>query len=131
MIGKGNKLYSILRNKCPRCHEGEFFENPKAYSWKQLGQTKKECSNCHLDFVPEPGFYFGAAYVSYGLGVALFVATFLLVYWFVPEPPAWLYVVCMVGATLILTPVNFRLSRIIYINIFHSYKSDYGIKKAA
>ena len=125
MFGKGNKLYSIIKKKCPRCHEGEFFVNDRAYRMKDLGLTHPKCSNCQLNFVPEPGFYFGAAYVSYGLGVALFVATFLLVYWFVPEPPTWLYVVVMVSATLILAPVNYRMSRIIYINLFHSYSKDF------
>ncbi len=26
MFGEGTKLYSILRMKCPRCHEGDFFK---------------------------------------------------------------------------------------------------------
>ena len=29
MIKKGTKLYSILKLKCPHCHEGEFFEGKK------------------------------------------------------------------------------------------------------
>ena len=34
----------------------------------------KECAACGEDFEREPGFYFGAAYVSYALTVALWVA---------------------------------------------------------
>ena len=26
MLGKGTKLYSILRLKCPRCQEGDFYK---------------------------------------------------------------------------------------------------------
>ena len=28
MFRKGNKIYSILRGKCPRCHQGNFFKYP-------------------------------------------------------------------------------------------------------
>ena len=26
MLKKGTKIYSVLRGKCPRCHEGGFFK---------------------------------------------------------------------------------------------------------
>ena len=69
---KGTKLYSIFKLKCPKCHEGEFFES-RLYDLKKLGHVLEECPTCKTSYVPEPGFYFGAMYVSYALGVALFV----------------------------------------------------------
>jgi hypothetical protein len=38
------------------------------------------CSVCGLKFNPEPGFYTGAMYVSYGLSVSLFIVTFFTLY---------------------------------------------------
>lgn len=36
----------------------------------------KECPHCHQDFRVEPGFYYGAMYVSYALTIAVTVAVF-------------------------------------------------------
>jgi uncharacterized protein (DUF983 family) len=78
---KGTKLYSIFKLKCPKCHEGEFFES-RLYDLKKLGHVLEECPTCKTSYVPEPGFYFGAMYVSYALGVALFVTIWASSNWF-------------------------------------------------
>ena len=72
VFGKGSKLYSIFKMKCPRCQEGDFFIS-KPYDLKRAGDTHERCPQCNLKYSKEPGFYFGAMFVSYGLGVALFV----------------------------------------------------------
>jgi hypothetical protein len=41
----------------------------------------KRCSNCDLKFVIEPGFYQGAAYVSYGLQIFTSLLIFNLLFW--------------------------------------------------
>ena len=70
---KGTKLYSIFKGKCPRCHEGDFFVEKHPYKLSKMAHIHKACSVCGENFEREPGFYFGAAYVSYGLTVALWL----------------------------------------------------------
>ena len=70
LLGKGSKLYSIFKMRCPRCQEGEFFIS-HAYDLKNAGTIHEHCSECNLKYSREPGFFYGAMYVAYALGVAL------------------------------------------------------------
>ncbi len=122
MLKKGTKLYSILKRKCPACHEGKFFiSNP--YDLKNTGRIHEKCSVCGEKFSKEPGFYYGAMYVSYGLGVAVFVAIFLLTYWLYPNPTVFTYILFVAISMVVFGPFLYALSKIIWANMFISYKS--------
>ena len=84
MLGKGTKIYSILRMKCPRCHEGSFYDS-HPYHFSKMGIVKKKCSKCDMKFSLEPSFYQGSYYVTYALGVALFITVWLLQLLFFPD----------------------------------------------
>jgi len=58
------KLPAILKMKCPSCHEGDLFETP-TWSFQKPFDMPKECPNCKLNYFPEPGFYWGAMFISY------------------------------------------------------------------
>ena len=64
----------MLRNRCPQCGQTHLFVEPNAYKLRSTAHMHKGCAACGEDFEREPGFYFGAAYVSYALTVALWVA---------------------------------------------------------
>ncbi|MEN8787426.1 MAG: DUF983 domain-containing protein [Flavobacteriales bacterium] len=121
MLKKGTKLFSILKRKCPHCQEGEFFVSGP-YNFKNLGKVHESCSVCKESFSKEPGFYYGAMYVSYALGVAVFVAVFLLTYLFYPNPGAFEYILFIGIAMVVLGPFLYSLSKIIWANLFMSYK---------
>ncbi len=123
---KGTKLYSILYNKCPRCHEGNFFIAPKAYDLRQFTKTNKSCPVCGEDFERETGFYYGAMYVSYGLTVGLGVAEFILTVLIFGFSSITFLILFSLSA-LALIPVTFRKARIIWINLFVKYKK--GLKQ--
>jgi hypothetical protein len=128
---KGTKIYSILTMTCPRCQEGELFIKKSAYS-KGMTEMHKRCPNCGEPFEREPGFYYGAAYVSYGLTVALWIAVLvalivfdaigLISFSFMENPI--LYLSIGIGLLLVLLPVLYRLSRAIWINFFVKYRED-------
>jgi uncharacterized protein (DUF983 family) len=120
---KGNKLYSILFNKCPHCQEGDFFENKQIFNLKQFDKIHKRCSVCGENFEPEPGFYTGAMYISYAFNVAFIVTTFVIFVGFVDvDPVKLLYYV--VPCLVIFTTIFFRLARRIWINFFVDYNAD-------
>ena len=80
MLKKGTKLYSIFNNKCPRCQEGNFFENNNPYNLKKVMKMNEHCPICDLKYQIEPSFFYGAMYVSYGLTVGISIITFLILY---------------------------------------------------
>lgn len=108
--------------KCPQCHEGDFFIS-SAYDLKKSGEIHEKCSECGCVYSKEPGFYFGAMYVSYGLGIACLVATFVLTYLVCPNASSWVYIVIVITAMLFLSPLMYALSKIIWANMFIKYKS--------
>ena len=124
MLKKGTKLFSILKMKCPKCNKGRFYES-HPYNLKKIGEVKKECNNCNLKYDMEPGFFQGSYYVSYGLGVALFVAIFVLKILILPELAYLSTLILMVVVLLILAPLLFVLSKIIWINLFVPFDNTY------
>jgi uncharacterized protein (DUF983 family) len=130
---KGTKLYSIFTFTCPRCQEGKLFVTKSSYT-KGFAEMHKKCANCGQNFEPEPGFYFGAAYVSYALTVALWVALFvaLVVFdsWglmsFSFEEDPILLMGLGIGLLVVLLPLLYRLSRSIWISMFVKYDKNSG-----
>ena len=68
---------NLLKCKCPRCRQGNMFEDPNPWHLSKTMKMNKECAVCGQAFDIEVGFYFGSSYVSYALTVALSVATFV------------------------------------------------------
>tara|TARA_B110000091_G_scaffold157958_1_gene168294 strand:+ start:1281 stop:1658 length:378 start_codon:yes stop_codon:yes gene_type:complete len=124
MLKKGTKIFSILKMRCPRCNKGRFYES-HPYNLKKIGEVKKECNNCNLKYDMEPGFFQGSYYVSYGLGVALFVAIFILKILILRDLDYLSTLILMVLVLLILAPLLFALSKIIWINLFVHFDNTY------
>lgn len=129
---KDSKLYQMLWVKCPKCHEGDMFEESNPYVLGKLTKMHKTCPTCGADFVKEPGFYFGAAYVSYALTVALWVAVLVAMYtfdalgWitfsFLENP--WTFISTAIATLMLSLPYVYRLSRSIWIGIFVGKDSE-------
>lgn len=116
-------LLSLLRFKCPKCREGNLFIEPNPYQLAMLSKMPKHCKCCGQATEPEPGFYFGAMYVSYALGVVMFAILFVLVEFILQIKGyhfMWIYSLVMI----LLWPILFRLSRVIYLYFFISYDKN-------
>ena len=103
---------AALHAKCPKCHKGDMFKSG-TYG---LGQkTLTNCPYCNFQFEIEPGYFYVAMFVSYGMIVAemltLAVGTWILTH---SESP-WLYIGILLGVTFILSPFNYRYSRVILL----------------
>lgn len=119
---KETRLYSAFRLKCPRCHEGDLFVSKHAYDLPNMAKMPESCPTCGQKYWPEPGFYYGAMYVSYALTIALSVAVFVLMTLFDVFKISW-YLGINSLLILILFPPIFRLSRAIWFNFFVGYES--------
>lgn len=123
IVGKGSKIYSIFKMKCPQCQEGDFFVS-HPYDLKRAGDLHLNCSKCGLKYSKEPGFYYGAMYVNYALGVALFVALWVSFNLFFPDVSVGWQIGLIIFFTVILTPYMYALSKIIWANFFIKYDKD-------
>ena len=82
-----------------------FINQQSSASFLQLpewGDVKKECDVCHLKYEREPGFYYGAMYVSYALGVALFVTVWTSCNIWFPWLSEWSQIGLVVFFTIVL-----------------------------
>jgi len=123
LISKGSKLYSILFNKCPKCHVGKFWvsDNPFKNMFFSTENSCKTCENCSLNYELETGFWYGAMYVSYALSVAIMVLFWTSTNFFYPLINVFNEVLIIVTAILLVSPLNYHLSRLIWINFFVKY----------
>ncbi|MCO5231937.1 MAG: DUF983 domain-containing protein [Chitinophagales bacterium] len=109
-------IFKILWHaRCPQCGQGEMFKDPNPYHLYNYDKMNRYCSGCHLDFENETGFYFGAMYVSYGLGVALSGVNFLIYLLFFGFDPIVPYLIANSIILVGLWPIVFRVSRVIYL----------------
>lgn len=127
MLKKGSKLYSILTGTCPRCHMESMYIEKNPYYIARIFKMHERCSHCELKYKIEPSFFFGAMYVSYGLGVALSIALFIITFWFMKISLINSFIAIVIMLT-ILMPYIARVSRNIWINFFIPYDKNWDKK---
>jgi uncharacterized protein (DUF983 family) len=110
-------ILELISNKCPHCHQGLVFENSNLFTYRE-DKINEECPVCHRRFEKEPGFYMGAMYVSYGLGILECFLTYFLLSLKTPELNDWVIISLTVTPILLLAPFNFRMARLVWLYIF-------------
>jgi uncharacterized protein (DUF983 family) len=117
-------LYSVAKDKCPRCNEGDLFVSKNRYSLKNIAAMPDCCAVCGQDFKVEDGFYLGATYVSYAITVAFAVPFLALAYFVFHLDLVWM--LALMGIFLLaLMPPIVRFSRSIWINFFIFYDEEW------
>lgn len=113
---------SVVLNRCPRCHSGKMFltNNPYSYDAFKMHDT---CSCCHLKYEMEPGFFYGAMYVSYALTSGIFIVWFFVNHFLMDTTPGIL-ITLVISSILLLFPVLYRTARLIWINFFVRYDAQ-------
>ena len=108
------KSWAMLHAKCPRCRRGNMFEGGM-YSF---GSNKINilCPHCHMTFEIEPGYFYAAMYVSYALNI-MEVGFFCLVTYLITHNTVspWLYLSTILTGCILVSPVNFRYSRVVLL----------------
>ena len=105
-----------MREKCPECGQAHVFHKPK--NFLQIPEMKEECEVCHHHFEREPGYFIGAMYVSYGLTVFEGISVFVLAKFLFPGIGELVIIGMIISTVLVLSMKNFRLSRMIWMNLF-------------
>lgn len=115
-------LAAIIQGKCPKCREGDIF----AYSSTNLTRFNKmneQCPHCGVRLEPEPGFYQGAMYVSYAFTIACMVIVGITLY-VLGDPSEWIYIGTVIAIMILVAPLNYRYSRILYLHSFGGITYD-------
>ena len=122
-------LKAIKAEKCPRCRKGDLFVTT-AYKFTGFYKMHRHCPACNQTFEPEPGFYFGAMFVAYGMLVMMAIMTWLVLY-FAFQPEFEAYVIVILILNVLLLPIIFRYSRTLFLYGFGGirFKKDFLNKK--
>ncbi len=126
MINKGSKLYSIFTGSCPKCHEESMYFNKNPYALSETLKIRERCSHCNTKYRLEPSFFFGAMYVSYGVGIAFAVAAFVITKLVLDYNLLTTFIVIVI-TLIVFGPIIMRISRNIWINMFISYDKNRSV----
>ena len=128
MNPSNSTMLNIAACKCPRCHTGHMFKYPLSYHPKKMLEMNDKCETCGLVFTPEPGYYYGAMFISYAFAALEMAFVFSLIYLTVRSLSTNAIMVILTTLFLLLAPLNFRLGRAGWISIFYRYDSSYAKK---
>jgi uncharacterized protein (DUF983 family) len=104
-------LRSIFGQLCPRCRSAQIFRSSIYWGFPKMHDF---CPVCGLHFNREPGYFLGAMYISYGLGLA-FIAVLGAGLW---ELTHWRLDKVAIWAVLMFLPIAPMLtffSRVLWI----------------
>lgn len=115
--------------RCPRCRKAKMFANNSSYNFKHMLEMHEQCPECKQAFDMEPGFWWGTAYVSYALAVALSAATFIawyvLIGFSINDNRVFWWIGINALLLILIQPWMMRMSRTIYIYFFIRYDRNY------
>lgn len=102
---------AAVQAKCPRCRRGDMFDGPM-YGLK-LQKMNVSCPHCDLRFEREPGYFYVSMFVSYAMNVAEMITIAVATYVLTGNlENMWLYFATIFPAVFILSPFNYRYSRV-------------------
>ncbi|MFO0485917.1 MAG: DUF983 domain-containing protein, partial [Sphingobacteriia bacterium] len=80
---------ALLGTRCPKCRRGFMFLH-RPYAFRHFLRMPTYCPHCAFRFEVEPGFWWGAMYITYAQNTALFLLG--LTAYFIWHPPIWLII---------------------------------------
>lgn len=110
-------ILELISNKCPHCHQGRVFQDSNIFTYRK-DPMNKQCPVCEIRFEKEPGFFMGAMYISYGLGIFESFMSYFLFSWLINGNPSWAMTLLPLLPLLFLAPFNFRMARLVWLYLF-------------
>ena len=106
-----SNAHDIFLQRCPRCRLGRIFRSSIWFGFPKMHEC---CPACGLRFEREPGYFLGAMYISYILGVGIIVvfavALWAVTGWWITKSTIWAIVLF-----LPLAPAITYFSRVLWI----------------
>ena len=128
-MARKSLFMAIKDQKCPRCHRGDLFVT-SAFKLSGFYKMHRHCPACEQTFEPEPGFYYGAMFISYGMLVIMSILVWITLF-FALQPTFAVYVIVILILNVLLLPFIFRYSRTLFLYGFGGigFNSDFLSKK--
>lgn len=117
-------LASIFNMTCPNCRKGDLFYT-NTFSFQKSFDMPNRCPNCNQKYMLEPGFYYGAMFISYII-TGFFCLAVIGICMLIFGLSVWTSFALLIFICAILFVWFFRISRSIWIHMrvpFKSYKS--------
>ena len=105
-VSAPGRAWAVLRLRCPRCCEGGVYGG--------FLRMRTACPACGLVFEREPGYFTGAMYASYTLGIFGTMPVWLVLL-LTGQPYAVILAVTL-GMIVVLMPVFFHYSRVLWLH---------------
>ena len=112
-------LSSIVNLKCPSCRQEDLFTTP-TFSFKKPLDMPDSCPNCSQKFEPEPGYYYGAMFISYIMTGWFSLGLILFFHWVLGWSLGAAFALLIFILLTFFVYIN-RLSRSIWIHITEKY----------
>lgn len=123
MPKKYSRLGAAFRLKCARCRQGDMFISKSSYDLANFTKMPKKCPHCGQKFEPEVGFYYGAMFLSYAIGVVQSLVLFSILNFLIGINTTWSFII--VAVTWVgMSPYLFRFSRALWLSMFVNYHRD-------
>ncbi len=116
-------LAGVVQQRCPRCRRGPLFTY-SALNLAKFTEMPAACPVCKLNYEPEPGFYWGAMYISFAFSTAIMLVIGFAVYHLLDDPDTWVYILAVAIVSLVLTPWSLRYSRTLMLYLFGGVTYD-------
>ena len=110
------KVGGILRLRCPNCGKAKVFHRTR-FPFNRP-EMKDVCESCGYRFDRGPGFYAGAVWLSYGLAVVEGLLAYFLARQLIYGLTTTNAILVAVAVMLLLAMWNYRMARVIWLNLF-------------
>lgn len=111
-----SKGMAMLEGKCPRCQSGKIFKH-NAIGTQFMGMFDR-CPVCDINYEIEPGFFWGAMYVSYAITCLILLVLGGAVLVIGNNPDFWVYIGIIIPTFILASPFTYRYSRIFMLYWF-------------
>lgn len=112
-------IIDVLKCKCPNCKKGKMYSQLGNLLLFKAPKMNKICSECNFKFEKEPGFFFGAMFVTYALVSAEMIAAMVL-FKFILDFSYITVALLAITIVVLLSTFNLRISRSIWVYMFYS-----------
>jgi uncharacterized protein (DUF983 family) len=108
-----NVMQQVIGGKCPICNQEKVFSSNGNILLLKAPKMNDACGKCGHHYETEPGFFFGAMFVSYAFVVAELVLMYLLIFNWIETTEIQIGI--LFGTILMASFFNFKYSRLVWL----------------
>ena len=112
----------MFNHKCAECHQGDMFPT-SSFGFNKPFQMNQRCPLCDADMEPEPGFYYGAMFMSYIFSAFLTLGFVMLLHW-VFDVSLFTSFLWLIIVWAIFFVWWFRFSRAFWFNLIIGFRPE-------